>query len=45
MLRLAALVYALFLGAILLDALMEVPASNYVQVTSVARHFPAGRGP
>jgi hypothetical protein len=34
MFRLVALLYALFLGAILLDALYEAPAGNYVLVAS-----------
>jgi hypothetical protein len=40
MFRLVALLYALFLGAILLDALYEAPAGNYVLVASRGHHAP-----
>lgn len=40
MLKLGALLYALFFGALVLDAITEAPASDYVLVASGAHRAP-----
>jgi hypothetical protein len=45
MLRLAMLLYVAAMVALLADLIIAPTAAEYVQVTSVARHFPGGHAP
>jgi hypothetical protein len=45
MLKLAMLVYVVVMVALFADLIIAPTAAEYVQVTSVARHFPGGHTP